>query len=110
MLKKGTLVFLTVVTLGVFDWLLTIVGIIFFGASEANPLLVNLTKTNIIAFSLVKLSAITISGLAFYEATIIGKLKTAEWPWTNRLLDGGYSVISLLLITVVASNVLTIIG
>lgn len=36
------------VLMGILDWLTTIVGVAFLGASEANPLLTELTTTNLV--------------------------------------------------------------
>ena len=109
MLKKEHLLFSAIVLLGFFDWLTTIAGILFFKATETNPLIAGLTQTNLILFSTVKLSAIMIAGYALYKATILSKLRIGEWPWTKRLLNSGFSAAALMLAAAVACNTIAII-
>ena len=104
--KKEFLFFSSILILGVFDWLTTIVGILFFGATEANPLMGGLAQSSLLFFSVVKLCAIILSGLAFYKAATMAKI--GDYHWTGRLLNGGYSFTSIALATVVASNMLTL--
>jgi hypothetical protein len=108
MLKKELLLFSAIILLGFLDWLTTVTGVIFFGAAEANPLLSGLTKSSIILFSVVKLSAVLLIGFAFYKATAISKSGTNDWHLTRRFLYGGYSLTFLALTAVVASNMIAI--
>ena len=68
MIKKTWLFFSALVLVGFLDWLTTVVGVAFFGASETNPLLVGLVSSNMVLFSAVKLFAVVAGGLAFYKA------------------------------------------
>jgi hypothetical protein len=56
MVKKEVLFCTTLILIGTIDWLTTIIGIVFFGATETNPLLAGLTQSNMLIFSVVKLS------------------------------------------------------
>ena len=68
MVKKEILFCTAIILIGTLDWLTTIVGVVFFGATETNFLLAGLTRSNMLLFSAVKLSAITLTGLVFYKA------------------------------------------
>ena len=108
MLKKELLLFSAIILLGFLDWLTTATGILFFGAAEANPLLSGLTKSSMLLFSVVKLSAVVLIGFAFYKATVISKSRTNDWHFTRRFLYAGYSLTFLALTAVVASNMIAI--
>ncbi|HMK94839.1 MAG TPA: DUF5658 family protein [Candidatus Limnocylindrales bacterium] len=108
MLRKELIFFLAIVLLGFLDWLTTVTGLFFCGATEANPLLSGLTKSSMMLFSLVKLSAVLLIGFAFYEAATISAHATNDWRFVKRLVDGGYSLTFLALTAVVASNMLAI--
>jgi hypothetical protein len=81
--------------------------VLFFGAKEVNPLLSSLSSSMLL-FSVVKLSAVTLAGFAFYKAAALGNLINADWHLTRRFLDGGYSVTLLALILLVANNIIAI--
>jgi len=108
MQKKEIILFSAIILLGILDWLTTITGIFFYGAAELNPLLSGLTKSSMILFSVVKLSAVVLIGFAFYKAAAISKSTTHDWHFTKRFLYGGYSLTLLTLTTVVASNIIAI--
>ena len=108
--KKELLFLTTIILMGLFDWLTTVTGVLFFGAIEVNPLFSEITKTNMILFSAIKLSAITLAGFAFYKAATITKPTTTDWHFTKRFLDIGYSLTFLTLTSVVASNMITLLS
>ncbi len=106
--KPKLLIFLSILVLGFLDWLTTMTGVVYFGATELNPLLAGLTQTNLILFSAVKLVAITLASLAFYKAVCITSQKGSDWKFTNTFLTGGFSLTFLLLAVVVSSNLITL--
>jgi polyferredoxin len=108
MLKKEIIFFSAIILLGFLDWLTTVTGIFFYGAAEFNPLLSGLTKSSMMLFSVVKLSAVVLIGFAFYKAAAISKSRTNDWRFTKRFLYGGYSLTFLVLTAVVASNMIAI--
>jgi len=108
MLKKELLLFSAIILVGFLDWLTTVTGLFFYGAAEANPLLSGLTKSSMILFSVVKLSAVVLIGFAFYKAAAISKSRTHDWRFTKRFLYGGYSLTFFALTAVVASNMIAI--
>ncbi len=100
--------FSAIVLLGFLDWLTTTTGIVFFGATEVNPLLGGLAGSSMLLFSLVKLSTVVCTGLAFYKAAAISSTPTSDWQYTKRFLNAGYLATFLALTAVVINNVTTI--
>jgi hypothetical protein len=106
MIKKSWLFFSALVLVGFLDWLTTIVGVAFFGASETNPLLVGLVSSNMVLFSAVKLFAVVAGGLAFYKA--VGLSTDFNRGLTKRFLDISYSLTFLALTLVVFNNLIAL--
>ncbi len=102
MIKKDLLVFSALVLVGFLDWLTTVVGVAFFGASESNPLMFGLVSSNMVLFSVVKLVAVVVAGLGFYKA--IGLNAGLNLSFTKRFLDIGCSLTFLSLAAVVINN------
>jgi hypothetical protein len=108
MLKKELVFFSAIILMGFLDWLTTVTGVLFLGATEVNPLFSELTKSSMIIFSVVKLSTIVIVGLAFYVASAISRSTSNAGHFTRRFLNGGYSLTFLTLTTVVANNMVAV--
>jgi hypothetical protein len=104
MVKKEIWFCITLILIGTLDWLTTIVGVVFFGATETNPLIANLTQTNMLLFSAVKLSAITLAGLLFYKAETKTKLTNQISPFAKKFLNSGYAISLFTLSFVVLNN------
>ncbi len=104
MVKKEVLFCTTIILIGTIDWLTTLVGIVFFGASETNPLLANLTQSNMVLFSVVKLIAVTLTGLIFYKAETQTRLTNKISPFAKKFLNAGYLTSLLMLSAVVINN------
>jgi len=94
--------------MGIADWLTTIVGITNFGATETNPLLSTLTQSNLLAFSIIKLSATLLIGAIFYKAAQI-KTPTANYQLGKRFLQSGYFLSLTMLTVVVTNNVIAVV-
>jgi hypothetical protein len=107
MIRKDRLFLFALILVGVSDWLTTVVGVGFFGASEANPLMAGLMGSNMVVFSLVKLFAVVTAGFAFYKA--VGLSINLNWTAAKRCLDVSYLVTVLFLTAVVVNNLGTII-
>jgi hypothetical protein len=56
------------VLMGSLDWLTTVVGIVYFGAAESNPLMSGLAMSNLPAFTIIKLGVAFFVGFLFYLA------------------------------------------
>ncbi len=94
----------TLIIVGTLDWLTTLVGVAFFGANETNPLIAGLTRSNMLLFSVVKLSAITVTGLLFYKAETKTKIACQISPFTKKFVNSGYAVCLFTLSFLVLNN------
>ena len=103
MVRREVLFCTTLILIGTMDLITTLVGILFFGATESNPILSNMTQSNMLLFSVVKISAIIATGFIFYKAEIQTKLSAKSSPFVKKFLNAGY-VISLLMLTLVVLN------
>jgi hypothetical protein len=108
--KKEILFCTTIILIGTLDWLTTLVGVVFFGATETNFLLAGLTQSNLLLFSAVKLCSITLTGLIFYKAETKAKLTSQISPLAKKFLTSGYAICLLILSLVVANNFSAIIN
>jgi hypothetical protein len=104
MVKKEILFCTIIILIGALDWLTTLVGVVFFGATETNFLLAGLTRSSLVLFSAVKLSAIALTGIVFYKAETKAKLTNQISPLTKKFLTSGYAFCLLTLSFVVANN------
>jgi len=109
-LNQEKLPCLILVLMGALDWLITVVGIVFFGASEVNPLFANLTQTNLLAFSGIKLSVTMLIGFMFYKGFQIEKTPRANPQLDKYFLQGGYFLSLAALSVVVTNNIIAIVG
>lgn len=110
MAKKELLFFIAIIVIGALDWLTTVAGVYFFGATEINPLLSELTKSSMLFFSIIKLSAIVIAGFAFYKAGSMSRSLTKDLRFTNGFLNGGCLLTLFALVAVVTNNLLAVSG
>jgi hypothetical protein len=91
-----------IVLMGVLDWMTTILGVFYFGATEANPLIAGVAQKSVPVFSVIKLSAVLIVGFLFYNAK--KRLKNTSTTLVARsFLSSGY-LLSLMALTIVVSN------
>jgi uncharacterized membrane protein len=107
-LKKWLIFCLVLVVFGLMDCVTTVVGITCFGATEKNPLLASITETNLLAFSVIKLAAVTLTGILFYKAGRIEKPEGSKLQTGSRFLQLTYSLSLLTLATVVTNNMMVV--
>ena len=107
-MKRWSLFCLLLVFCGLLDCVTTVIGIVGFGATEANPLLASVTETNLVAFSLMKLVATITVGISFYRAGTIEKVAGNRLQIRSRFLQIAYSLSLLALVTAVTNNVLVV--
>ncbi|MGF3523218.1 MAG: DUF5658 family protein [Candidatus Bathyarchaeia archaeon] len=114
MLQLRTHPSVVLVAMGSMDLLTTMVGVVYFGAVECNPLLAGILSTNLTSFIALKAAATVFAGLLFYQA---GKLltktqnKTAKaYRVTQRLLRAAYLGIAGFMLTVLVNNMLVLAG
>lgn len=103
---------LLLVFLGCMDCLTTVIGTVFFGTQELNPVLAGLVNTNILAFIGLKLAVTVAVGLIFVLAqrTLMRTTdqNSASFKFAVRTLKVAYFGILLFLAIVVVNNILVL--
>jgi hypothetical protein len=107
--KKENLIFATLLMLGILDWLTTIMGVAFFGASEQNMILASFMQSNLFVFSIVKLSVVITVSLCLFKAANLSK-SNYNWGCTKGVLNMSYLLTAVSLMAVVSNNLLVIIS
>lgn len=107
--SSQTLPSLFLIFLGSLDCLTTVIGTMFFGASELNPLVAGLLNTSLPAFVTVKLAVTFCVGLLFILADrtllSITNKDNRSFRFVHRILRLSYFGVVLFLIFVVANNI-----
>ena len=102
------------VLMGSMDCLTTVIGILYFGAVELNPLIAGVVSTNLTAFAVLKLTSTFFVCLIFYQAEKIlmkSQDKTAKSVTaTHKLLKIAYAGIIIFLFVTVANNVIVLLN
>ena len=100
------------ILLGSLDCLTTVVGSLFFGTAELNPILSGLVATNLLAFVLIKLTVTFCVGLIFIMADrtllCVSNQNSKSLIFARRLLRTAYFVIILFLAIAVTNNLLVL--
>lgn len=98
--------------MGMMDCLTTVVGTLYFGTVELNPLIASLVSTNLPAFVLLKLAVTVSVGLIFVlaENALMKTLNktTRSFSTAYNTLRAAYVAIVLFLGVVVANNIVVI--
>ena len=100
---------LLLIFMGSMDCLTTVVGTLFFGTVEMNPLIVGLVNTNIALFVVVKLAVTLFVGMIFVLAqrTLLQSenKRCRSFRVANNILRGAFVGITVFLVLVVVNNV-----
>jgi hypothetical protein len=99
--------------MGSMDWLTTIIGIVYFGAVEGNPLIADIVRTSLPAFTAIKLSTTIIIGLLFYNAEKMLQRtpdkNTRSFRCARIVLRVAYVIAMALLLAAVVNNLLVVV-
>lgn len=105
---------LLLVLMGSLDCITTVIGIMYYGAVELNPLLSGVVSTNITAFIILKLTTTVFVCLIFVQAEKILMKTTNQasraFTWTKRLLKVATAGVILFLCVVVANNLIVLVN
>ena len=105
---------LLLVLMGSIDCLTTVIGVLYFGAVELNPLIAGVVSMNLPAFIILKLTATVFVYLIFNRAEkilITAENKTARaFNYTHKLLNLTKMGIIAFLIVVVANNIIVLVN
>ena len=103
---------MTLILMGYMDWLTTIIGIFYFGAVEANPFFVEMTRTNLVAFTAVKLMTTIFVGLLYYlgERMLLRlkDRKSGSFLCARIILRAGFVVTTVILLSAILNNIIVI--
>jgi len=95
--------------MGFLDWLTTLLGVLYFGAVEVNPLFAGIINSNILVFSGIKLSTAVLIGFLFYKGYAIGRMPGINAHLGKLFLYSGYFASLVALTVVVANNIIAVI-
>jgi hypothetical protein len=113
MLRIKAVPSLSLIVMGSMDWLTTIIGIVYFGAVESNPLMAGLTNTSLVTFTAIKLATTVFVALLFYKAekTIfaVSDRTSRSFTLTRIVLRAAYLTTIGLLLMAVVNNLLVVV-
>jgi hypothetical protein len=95
--------------MGFLDWLTTVLGVLYFGAVEINPLFAGIIDSNILVYSGIKLSTAVLIGFLFYKGYAIGKTPGINSHLGKLFLGSGYFASLMALTFVVANNIIAVV-
>jgi hypothetical protein len=108
MCKKELLFCFALILMGSLDWVTTVTGVLCCGAVEMNVLFAGLTTTNILLYSVIKLTIVVLTGFLFYKADRIAKMLRSNSHLGKRVLESGYFITLMTLTIVVTNNIITV--
>jgi hypothetical protein len=109
MFKKELVLCLVLILMGFLDWLTTVLGVLYFGAVEINPLFAGIIPSNIMAYSGIKLATAVLIGFLFYKGYAIGKTPRINSHLEKLFLESGYFASLMALTVVVANNIIAVV-
>src|SRR5208337_5298475 len=110
MLMKEIVPSLLLVLVGSIDCLTTVIGVLYSGAKELNPLMAGIVSTNIGAFLAVKIAATVFIAFTYILAnrTLIKtpNKSSKSFKYSSKFLKVAYAGIIVFMVIVVANNLL----
>jgi hypothetical protein len=110
--KTNILPSFVLLLMGTMDCVTTIIGVLFFGATETNPVLVGVVNSNIAVFTVLKLTAtFCIAGTYILSKSMLDRTvdkTTHSFRISNVFVKATYAGLVLFLIAVVANNFLVL--
>ena len=107
-LKADVFPSVLIVLMGSIDAITTVIGVMYFGASELNPFMTGIVNTNIAAFLALKVSATFLIGFTYILAKrTLNKSFNKEsraFRYSNGLMKVAYAGLMVFLIIVVINN------
>src|SRR5665647_303537 len=107
-LKSDVFPSFVLILMGSLDCLTTVIGVLYFGAAELNPLMTGIVSTNIVAFLALKISATFLIGFTYILAkrTLDKTLnkESKSFKYSNRLLKVAYAGLMVFLFMVIVNN------
>jgi hypothetical protein len=102
------------ILMGSIDCLTTVIGVLYFGAAELNPLMAGIVSTNIVAFLVLKISATFLIGFTYILAKrSLNKTLNKEsksFKYSNRLMTIAYTSLMVFLFIVIVNNLIILLA
>ena len=112
MLKLRVYPGLALVFMGYVDWLTTVIGVAYFGAVETNPLFADMTRTNLVAFTAIKLTTTIFLGLLCYLGVRMLQRRedknSKSFLFSRIILMGGYGITATILLITILNNLIVV--
>ena len=112
MLMKEIIPSLLLILMGSIDCLTTVIGVLYSGAKELNPLMEGVVSTNIGAFLVVKIAATLLIAFTYFLAnrtlTKTPNKNSKSFKYSYKLVKVAYAGIMVFMIIVVANNLLVL--
>jgi hypothetical protein len=109
-LKSDVFPSFILILMGSIDCLTTVIGVLYFGAAELNPLMTGIVSTNIVAFSVLKISATFLIGFTYILAkrTLNRALnkESKSFRYSNIFMKLAYAGLIIFLFMVIMNNLL----
>jgi hypothetical protein len=113
-LKSDVFPSFILILMGSIDCLTTVIGVIYFGAAEMNPLMAGIVSTNIVAFLVLKILATFLIGFTYILAKrSLNKIPNKEsksFKYSNRLMTIVYTSLMVFLFIVIVNNLLILLN
>jgi hypothetical protein len=98
-----------IILLGSIDCITTMIGVLYFGASELNPFMIGIINSNIFVFLVLKISATFFIGFTYLLAkkTLNESMdkNTKTFKYSSKLMKGAYAGLMIFLIITVINNI-----
>jgi hypothetical protein len=102
------------ILIGSIDCLTTVIGVLYFGAAELNPLMAGIVSTNIVAFLVLKILATFLIGFTYILAKrSLNKTLNKEsksFKYSNRLMTIAYTSLMVFLFIVIVNNLIILLA
>jgi hypothetical protein len=99
-----------IILLGSIDCITTMIGVMYFGASELNPFMMGVINSNIFVFLVLKISATFFIGFTYLLAKKILNenmdKNTKAFKYSNKIIKGAYSGLMIFLLITVINNLI----
>ena len=102
-----------IILLGSIDCITTVIGVMYFGASEINPLMIGIVNSSIAGFLALKISATLLIAFTYiYAKRTLNKAidkSTKAFKVSNKVMKGAYVGLMIFLLVTVINNLIVII-
>ena len=103
-----------IILLGSIDCLTTMIGVMYFGASELNPFMTGIVNSSIFAFLVLKISATFLIGFTYLLAkkTLNKSMdkSTKTFKYSSKLIKGVYAGLLIFLLITVVNNLVILLA